>query len=116
MPRSAVRPLAQLNKELPRTPSTEMVASLDDENEMLRLENQNLRGQIDMWINQVRRYRKITNAARELMKKIGLHVEDLHQAVATMERTEEAAENEWIIYQGAIENHFEEMGVMENRI
>lgn len=93
------KPLARLNKELPLTPGTEMISSLEDENDILRRENQELKSQLDSWLHQVKKYRQITIASRRAMKQFASGIGQLQEAFIAMEEAERLAKEEWGMYQ-----------------
>jgi len=114
--RLEVRPLALRDKDLPATPGSEKNSALEYENEMLRRENESLRGQIDVWAHQISRYIKVGDAAKALAKETALSVRQLQDAQFAMKRTEREAEGEWVSYKAKMEEHMAKTGIIGNQI
>jgi hypothetical protein len=110
-----VKPLALRDKDLPLTPGSEKMATLEYENAMLRRENQSLRGQLDIWAHQIKRYHKIVDGSKMLIKQMASSVDDFQKATFTMKRVEREAEREWISYKTNIEDHMAKTGIMGNQ-
>ena len=100
---TTVVPLVLLNKDLPLTPGSEMVTALERENQSLRREICCLRSQLDVWINQVKKYRRIAKASKTLVKSLLCSIQGLQEGVEFMEETERAATEEWTVSQASME-------------
>ena len=111
-----VRPLALRDKDLPSTPGSEKVAALEYENEMLRRENQSLRGQLDIWAHQIKRYHKVADGAKAMAKETALSIRHLQDANFKMRRVEREAEREWVSYKTELEDHKAKTGIVGNQL
>ncbi|KAJ8067018.1 hypothetical protein OCU04_004398 [Sclerotinia nivalis] len=61
-----------VSKPLPSTPGSALLSSLEVENEMLRKENETLRHDIQVGRDRIRRYRRITVAAKAFFRQTTL--------------------------------------------
>jgi len=89
---------------------------LERENKSLRTENEILRGQLDIWAHQLKRYHDIVVGSRELAKVTALSIRHLQDANFTMKRTEREAEKEWTKYKTRLEGYTAETGVVGNQL
>ena len=78
-----------LNKELPPTPGTTIWIGqgrgLEHENAVLKRENHKLRCQTHIWMNQVKRYREVANAAMVFTREITSSIERIKGSKYKME-------------------------------
>lgn len=91
--------VGKYGKDLPPIPPSEDLRKLRTEMESLRQENAILRGQLNLWAHQVRRYRQIAGAAQEIAKDTLVGVKHIHDAIFVMKRTDRTVKKEWMVYQ-----------------
>ena len=89
-----VRLLALRDKDLLSILRSKKVTALEYNNEMLRRENQSLRGQLDIWAHQIKRYHKVADGAKAMAKETALSIRHLQDTNFTMRRVEREAEKE----------------------